>query len=685
MKANGTRFMFGRLCAVAILATCVTGSALASDQWVKPTAEELSMTAVPGHPGAPAAYLLREEITKDDLHVVQHYERIKILTEKGKDYANVELRFASFTGDFGDYNNDNKTVSDIAGRTIHADGTVIPFSGKPYRKVIYKGPYFKYQARVFTLPDVEVGSIVEYRYATRIDDNIFEAPDWFIQGDIFTKAAHFVWYPTVRELGSSEGTVNSITMFPILPDGVKLEHRETPGAGQNEPQQIYELTAHDVAALPEEDFMPPMRSFTYRVLFAYSAYRSGPEFWKSTGKKWAKEMDKFIGPDNSLKAATETVVAGAQTQEDKLKKIYAAVMAMENTDFTRDHQSKEDKATGLGKISTAGDVFKHGRGYGNELAAVYVGMARAAGMKAYLMMVPDRSKRLFTPGWMSLNQFDNSIAIVNVDGKERFFDPGQRYCAFGHLAWEDTMVQGMRQVDGGSDFATTPGDNYTDTKTGRVANLTMDERGEVTGPVNLSFTGSAALDWRRQALRGDEESLKLALRTTLEGMLPKTLEVKVTSIENLTDYEKPLVANFTVAGSLGTPTGKRLILPVDLFLVDDAVTFPHDKREMPVYFPYPQTVQDALRIKFPATLTVEAAPPETKVKFHDAGLYSIVAATAPDSVTVRRSYLFNGVVVQVKDYGDLRTFYSQMETKDKDSIVLRVGAENKPGTVPAAN
>ena len=85
-----------RVCLVGMLAASLPCVAFAADQWTKPTAEELAMKSVPGYPGAPAVVLFREEITKDDLHVVQHYERIKILTEKGKEYANVELDYVSF-------------------------------------------------------------------------------------------------------------------------------------------------------------------------------------------------------------------------------------------------------------------------------------------------------------------------------------------------------------------------------------------------------------------------------------------------------------------------------------------------------------------------------------------------------------------------------------------------------------
>jgi hypothetical protein len=480
-----------------------------------------------------------------------------------------------------------------------------------------------------------------------------------------------MWYPTQKELSSSEGAVNTITWFPILPDGVTLVRRETP-AGSGGTQHIYEVTVHDIAPQPDEEFMPPIKSFTYRVLFAYSSFRSGAEFWKAEGKKWSKREDSFIGPDKTLRAATDTVTAGAQTQEDKLKKIYAAVMALENTDFTRDHGKKENKAAGL-KISTAGDAYKAGRGSGDQLTAVFVGMARAAGMKAYVMIVPDRSKTLFTPGWMSFYQFDNAVAIVNVDGKERTFDPGERYCPFGRMAWQNTMAEGMRQTDNGTDFGGTPGDSYKDNTTARVANLTMAGDGSVTGTIDMSYTGASALRWRHTALRGDEESLRHDLETSVGEMLPKSLEVKVKSIGNLTDYEKPLEVKLSATGTVGTPTGKRLVVPVDLFLVADRVSFPGEKRELPVYFHYPEMVQDALRINLPPTMAVEAVPAASKLGIDGQAIYSMETTSAPANVTIRRRFLFNPLVVPAKDYTTLRNFYSQFQAKDQESIVLKQG------------
>ena len=104
-----------------------------ADQWTAPTAEELKMTSQPQVPGAGAVYLFKEEVTEDKLHMWSKYVRLKVLTEAGKEYANVELKHYS-SSEHGGY-----SVDGIAGRTIHPDGTIIPFTGKPFDKLIEKG------------------------------------------------------------------------------------------------------------------------------------------------------------------------------------------------------------------------------------------------------------------------------------------------------------------------------------------------------------------------------------------------------------------------------------------------------------------------------------------------------------------------------------------------------------------
>jgi transglutaminase-like putative cysteine protease len=645
----------------------------AQTNFAPPTAQELAMTSMPGYLGAAAVVLNREEITKDELHVVFHYDRIKILTKEGEKYANVELGFVSTTEEYGPGGGDEKTLDQIDGRTIHADGTIIPFKGKPYLKVLEKTRGLKVQERVFTLPDVEVGSIIEYRYATRISDTSVESPDWIIQGDLYLKRAHYAWYPTARDMvNSRQQLINTITWFPILPAGVEVVRHDIPhGTYSHDPIQSFELTIKDVPPEVKEAYMPPIASFGYRVLFNYTAERTPAEWWKNEGKDWAKRTDSFADPNSELKKETADVTTGAATEDQKLQKIYAAVMELENTHYTRDHEQRENKAEGGGQVKNVADVLSHKRGSETQLAQLFVGMARAAGMKAYFMLVPDRSERLFAPGWLSFQQFDDVIAIVNVDGTEKYFDPGCRYCAYGHLAWQHTFVQGLREVDKGTEFGVTPGDDYKFNLVLRVANLTMDSTGEVTGKINLQFAGADAVDWRHAALGGDAESLNHELRTHLEEMVPKSLQVKVDKIENLTEYEQPFKVSYQVTGTLGTHTGKRVILPSDIFLSSESATFADEKREQAVYFHYPRYLQDAERLNLPGTMSVEALPSAVKLDLPKQEFYTLTVVADGKGFTTRRHYVRDELLVMPKDYDSLRKYHAQFESKDQESVVLK--------------
>ena len=100
------------------------------------SAEELKMLSEPKAPGAPAIILFRQ-VDRDDRGLTAHedvYFRIKILTEEGRKYADVEIPY---------WKSDGKVVG-IHARTLKPDGSIVDFSGKAFDKEIVKTRGVKY-------------------------------------------------------------------------------------------------------------------------------------------------------------------------------------------------------------------------------------------------------------------------------------------------------------------------------------------------------------------------------------------------------------------------------------------------------------------------------------------------------------------------------------------------------------
>jgi hypothetical protein len=157
-----------QLLSAALVLASWFAPAFAHAQFQDPTPDELKMTSDPKAPDAAAVYLFRERDVDDVKSFRTIYERIKVLTEKGKDLATIRIP----------YEKGMVKLADIKGRTIHSDGTIIPLAAKPDDLVEVKTKGYQENLTVFTLPSVEVGSILEYRYEIRYEGYRFPPPDW---------------------------------------------------------------------------------------------------------------------------------------------------------------------------------------------------------------------------------------------------------------------------------------------------------------------------------------------------------------------------------------------------------------------------------------------------------------------------------------------------------------------------
>ncbi|MDE3202392.1 MAG: DUF3857 and transglutaminase domain-containing protein [Acidobacteriota bacterium] len=632
------------------------GVASSHAQFQEPTKEELQMTSDPMAPGAAAVYLYREEKTDDNLHYHSYYERIKVLTEKGKELATVRIP----------YEHGTFKVTNIEGRTIHPDGTVIKLTTKPADLMDFKSGSTQVNTMVFTLPSVEVGSILEYRLQLRYDDSVVSSPSWDIQQPYFVHKAHYYFSPNHKggiTIFNARGDALNQLMYAVHADGKAQVKEDTTGN--------FTFDIENVPPTPNEGWMPPLNSLTWKVRFYYTQYHSGQDFWTSEGKRWVKESDNFAKPTNELKQAVSTIVSPGDTDEQKAHKIYDAVMKLENTDYTRKKSDAELKKEKIKTIKNAEDVWQQKSGSSDEIALLFVAMARAAGLKAYAAQVVNRDRAIFDSNYLQMKQLDDYIAILDLSGKDIFLDPGEKMCPFGLMAWKHTIASGLRDSDKGPEYVSVPAETYRQNVVQRVGDINIDASGNVSGILRFILLGQDALHWRQIALQNDAEEVKKQFNESMKAYIPEGIQADFDHFLGLQDMNATLMGFVKISGSMGAVTGKHFFLP-GLFCESKAshpfVT--EANRSVPVDVHYPKLEEDEIVYHLPEGYGVEGLPQPVSINWPDHAVLTIKAKAEGKTVTVSRLMAYNFTLLEEKAYPDLRGFYQKVATADQEQLVL---------------
>jgi len=661
------------LCSAIGLLAAVS-PALVRAQFQPPNPDELKMTSDPKAPGADAVYLEINEVANDPIHYQSTYARIKVLTEKGKELATVELPY--LRGSF--------KIADIKGRTIHPDGTVIPLAVKPEDLMVAKAGETQIGKKVFSLPSVEVGSILEYSYDIRYDDDQFSSPTWEIQRPYFVHKAHYQFTPfkAFMPRGSADTTtsmyltdargrvVNSLIWWNHLPPGVTM---------QTSVNGSYSVDVTDIPPIPAEEWMPPVESFLYRVFFYYKSASNPTDFWVSEAKLWSKDVDKFAEPSKEIQVAVNGLITSTDSDPTKARKLYDAVQALDNTDYSREKSASELKELKIKMAKHAQDTWAQKSGSSEDIAMLYLAMLRAAGLTAYATKVADRDQRIFDPSYLSLSQLDSTLVAVNADGKEILLDPGEKMCPFQTTNWRHSDARGLGQSPQGVSVVITGPQQYTDNATSRVGDVYLDGQGGVTGRINIIMTGQRALRWRQAALEEDDTELKKQFdRQELEQKVPEGIEAHVDHFLSMNDPYTNLMAVVSLKGSLGTATAKRLILPGFFFETRGHTPFVNEEKRLePVDMHYGDRETDEVTYHFSDGVTLEGAPQDASISWPGHAVFIVKSKTGPGRITIANSLARAFTEVKPEEYQDLRGFYQKVAAADQGQLVLDLPTGSK--------
>jgi hypothetical protein len=613
--------------------------------------DELKMTTEPLAPGAPAVILFRE-VDRDDNKLTPHednFMRIKILTEEGRKYANVEIPFVKGSDD----------VVNIHARTIKPDGSSVDFGGQVFDKTIEKVQGFKYLAKTFTLSDVQVGSIIEFQYTYDFHEYMLFESHWILSSNLFTRYAKFSLRPYSPGMSSFDRRWNVRWSWNLIPANT------TPKEG---PDRVVRMEVRNIPAFQEEEFMPPANEMKSRVDFIYEEEffgREPDEYWRQIGKKRNEALESFIGKHKAMEEAVAQIVSPSDSPEVRLRKIYDRVQKLRNTTYEVRKTTQEEKRDKEKVAENVEDVWKRGYGNGVQLTWLFLGLARAAGFDAYGVWASGRNQYFFYPQTMEQRKLNANVVLVKLNGKDLYFDPGAAFTPFGMLTWYETGTPGLCLDKNGGTWITTALPASSESRMERVASF------DLKGTVTVTYTGLEAMYHRLDVRNSDDVTRKRFLENRLKNQIPVPSEIELINQPDWTNAQTPLIAEFKVSIPGWTSSaGKRQAVSAAVFNAVEKHLFEHAERTHPIYIQYPYQKIDDVTVTLPSGWTVERTP-APKTLDGRLVVYSLKAEKGQDSLHLTRSLTMDFLLLDQKYYGSLRDFFQKIRASDEQQILLQ--------------
>lgn len=663
-----------------LLFSCKRGNAQELPNLPSLTPEELTLKDISAAPGVSAAILYYAVETDNTKSFETHSVRLKIFREEGRKLADVEIPYAG----------KEIQVEDIRARTIDPQGKVAEFTDQIFDREILKAKKFRVSAKVLTLPNVQVGTIIEYSYRLHFKEKVpdaFKHPDqylfqssftypaatWPVQQELFVRHAHFV----LRQVGYEQAPRNvniPASRFIVTKLGSRVIQHNVSLAGSqyvDKGNGILELDFSNIPAYEEEEYSPPEDAFKARVDLLYTVrYFGSDSYWVDVASRQGKDLEPFLKKSKAVEREAARLLSPSDTDETKLRKLYDRAQQIRMVSFEPQKTEKERKREELKENKNVEDVLTRGYAYANQVNLLFVALARAAGFEAYPFMVSSRKDTVFQADWPTESQLNAMVVQVRVSGGTIYLDPATKYCPFGLLPWDESDAGGVRLDAAAPARGITPGLRSGDAIKTRNAELRLSEDGTLRGKVDILYSGQEALTLRLKSRDQDEAARRKSLEDTLKDSLVQGATVNLVYTEGWQTCQDPLQATFEIEiPNFATRAGRRLVLPLGIFHANQRNPFITAKRTNPIYFSYPQEDREDIKLELPDGMRLESTPISNQSD-QKAVYYELMVGTDGKTLHVNRTLRFSAYLFEAKQYQALQVFYDRILAGDSQQLSL---------------
>ncbi|MFY7964040.1 MAG: DUF3858 domain-containing protein [Chitinophagaceae bacterium] len=597
----------------------------------------------------------------------KRHKKILIKKKTAFDRATVEVKL--YQGNV----NTEEVLDNLEAATHNLENGMI-VSTKLNKESIIKEKFDKLHIKKkFTLPNVKEGSIIEYSFTIKKQDDRLSS--WYFQDDCPTLWSEYqvTIPPMFNYVVVKNGDYKKLLVVDSMRKIFKNYAILIPGNGAYSSSSIQSFSGDakwalwamkDVPAYKKESFVAnhsqyitafnfQLHSIRYSEINSYqvikSWFQTASDLLKSEwfGQLFDKEKNEWV--ENEA-----TKIVGETIGIDAAKKIFTSV---------RDEFMCDDHFAIL-LSDDVKKIYKQKKGSVADINLLLTAMLKSKGFTAEPVILSTRGNGKITETTAMLNEFDYTICQLNFDSTIYYLDASNSKNGFGKLP--SFCYNGYGRVI---------------TQIPNLINLSADYlRESKTTTIFIANNDSNKMEASFESRLGLQESN--SVREELSQNNTKAFFSKITKgysfevkteneeIENLKNYDEPIAVKYDMKFSIGDDD--IIYFNPLLAEITKENIFKAEKRVCPVEMPFLIDETYILDMEIPKGYVVDEMPKSVRSKLNEnEGLFEYLITNKSGRIQLRCKFKLEKSNYEADDYESLRSFFGLMINKQAEQIVFK--------------
>lgn len=567
--------------------------------------------------------------------------RIKILNEKALELANVRLSFYS--------KSNRQNIHAVEGYTYNLNANGEVEETKLEKKAVMQQKIDEnYDMLVFSMPNVKVGSVIEYRYE-HSKRNYYEIEDWEFQRS--------------QPVRYSEYNVEIPSIFEFT----YLIRRTLPVKESTEGVRgIKRFIMQEIPGLDREPFMSSAKDYLQRIDFQLRAVNG-----QAVLSTWEKLVETMLDEESFGMQIKKNVYKNTSLPSD-LKKITDPVEQLHTIlSFVKREVTWNGKSSIWAQEGIKNALEKHS-GNSADLNLLLISLLRDAGFRAFPVLISTRNNGKVNTTYPFLYQFNDVYVYVEANGKPHIIDASNYTNPVTQIPWDVQFTEGLLVDKEMAQFINL-GDLTHRFKvvTSVLGDISND--GKITGSANI-LAYDYAKDERVKSLRqGEKKYLADYFSNRHPDFKFDSLKYKNKDIDTL-----PLDNAVQFSGNLSS-SGDYMFYSPNFLMELDKNEFISDKRFTDVEFGYTRFHNMYTTIRFPMDFELEELPKNMKMIMPDTSIILQRFVTKTDNmIALRYSLEIKRPTFYADEYAFFKEFYTKLFEILNEQIVFKKKATPQP-------